>query len=248
MADRVLLKIVYLLMRCLLNMAVLALRGHQAKDAELLVLRHENAVLRRRAGRVRYEPADRAWLAALARLIPRSRWTVVFPVTPRRCWPGMQTDREKVRHEHAAQARPPANIPEHWPPCRSPGEGESAVGLPGRRVTGDRAAAIVLHGALAPGWRLGAPGLGRNDCSRRLVVALYYRAEVRLTVADVGKRIVLRWRRPASGGRDEVADVLGMLEAADGASFTVRKASGELVVIPIERALAGKVVPPAPRR
>lgn len=75
-----------------------------------------------------------------------------------------------------------------------------------------------------------------------------YRAEVRLTVADVGKRIVLRWRRPASGGRDEVADVLGMLEAADGASFTVRKASGELVVIPIERALAGKVVPPAPRR
>jgi N-acetylglutamate synthase len=77
---------------------------------------------------------------------------------------------------------------------------------------------------------------------------MYYRAEVRLTVADVGKRIVLRWRRPASGGRDEVADVLGMLEAADGASFTVRKASGELVVIPIERALAGKVVPPAPRR
>ena len=119
---------------------------------------------------------------------------------------------------------------------------------PGRRVTGDRAAAIVLHGALTLGRCLAAPALGRNDCTRRLVVAMYYRAEVRLTVADVGKRIVLRWRRPASGGRDEVADVLGMLEAADDASFTVRKASGELVVIPIERALAGKVVPPAPRR
>ena len=45
-------------------------------------LRHENAVLRRHVARVRYEPADRAWLSALARLIPRRRWSEVFPVTP----------------------------------------------------------------------------------------------------------------------------------------------------------------------
>src|SRR6266536_2306020 len=77
-----LLKIVYLLMRSVLGLAVLVLRGDRAKDAELLVLRHENAVLRRHASRVRYEPADRAWLAALARLIPRSRWAGVFLVTP----------------------------------------------------------------------------------------------------------------------------------------------------------------------
>ena len=77
-----LLKIVYLLMRSVLGLAVLVLRGDGAKDAELLVLRHENAVLRRHASRVRYEPADRAWLAALARLIPRSRWAGVFLVTP----------------------------------------------------------------------------------------------------------------------------------------------------------------------
>jgi putative transposase len=75
-------KIVYLLMRCLLSLAVLAFRGNQARDAELLVLRHENAVLRRNAGRVRYGPADRAWIAALARLIPRRRWGEIFPVTP----------------------------------------------------------------------------------------------------------------------------------------------------------------------
>jgi hypothetical protein len=66
----VLLKIVCLLMRWLLSLAVLAARGDRAKNAELLVLRHENAVLRRNAGQVRYEPADRAWLAVLSRFIP----------------------------------------------------------------------------------------------------------------------------------------------------------------------------------
>jgi len=82
LAGGVLLKIAYVLMRCLLSLAVLAFRGNQARDAELLVLRHENAVLRRDAGWVRYEPADRAWIAALARLIPRRRWGEIFLVTP----------------------------------------------------------------------------------------------------------------------------------------------------------------------
>jgi putative transposase len=56
LAGRVLLKIVHLLVRRTLGLAVLFGRD-MAKDAELLVLRHENAVLRRYAGRVRYEPA-----------------------------------------------------------------------------------------------------------------------------------------------------------------------------------------------
>ena len=77
-----LLKIRYLLVRQVLGLAILMFRGDAAKEAELLVLRHENAVLRRYAGRVRYEPADRVWFAALARLLPRRRWTGIFPVTP----------------------------------------------------------------------------------------------------------------------------------------------------------------------
>jgi transposase len=52
------------------------------KSVYLLVLRHQNAVLRRNAAQVRYEPTDRVWFTALARLIPRRRWADVFPVTP----------------------------------------------------------------------------------------------------------------------------------------------------------------------
>ena len=77
-----LLKIVYQLACWVLGLAVLVFRSDRAKDAELLVLRHENAVLRRNAGRVRYEPGDRVWFAALARLLPRRRWPGIFPVTP----------------------------------------------------------------------------------------------------------------------------------------------------------------------
>src|SRR6266704_239974 len=68
----------YLLARCLMVMA----HREVSKEAELLVLRHENAVLRRQVGRVYYQSADRLWLAALSRLIPRRRWGEVFAVTP----------------------------------------------------------------------------------------------------------------------------------------------------------------------
>jgi putative transposase len=81
LAGRVL-KIVCLLTFRMFGVAVLVFRGDRVEAAELLMLRHENAVLRRHIGRVRYKPAARAWFAALARLIPRGRWTEIFPVTP----------------------------------------------------------------------------------------------------------------------------------------------------------------------
>ena len=71
-----------------------------------------------------------------------------------------------------------------------------------------------------------------------------YRYVVRIGPQDVGQRVVVRWRRPAPGGGDEVADVVGPLEAADEDGFAVRDRRGELVRIPRERALAAKVVPP----
>jgi transposase InsO family protein len=79
----VLLSLVDQLVRCLFGLLAVLVRSDLPKDAELLVLRHENQVLRRQfGGRLRWDPADRLWLAALSRLVSRRRWAEVFPVTP----------------------------------------------------------------------------------------------------------------------------------------------------------------------
>jgi putative transposase len=78
----VIFSVLYLLVRCLLGSLIVLARRQVSKDAELLVLRHENTVLRRQISRVGYQPGDRLWLTALSRLIPRRRWEEVFTVTP----------------------------------------------------------------------------------------------------------------------------------------------------------------------
>jgi len=77
-----LLSMLYQLVRCLFDLIAVLVRRDLGKDAELLVLRQVNAVLRRQISRVRDPPADRVWLAALSRLLPRRRWAEVFAVTP----------------------------------------------------------------------------------------------------------------------------------------------------------------------
>jgi putative transposase len=61
----VIISVLYLLVRCLLGCLTALTRHRVSKDAEILVLRHENAVLRRQIGRVRYEPADRRLVQSL---------------------------------------------------------------------------------------------------------------------------------------------------------------------------------------
>jgi putative transposase len=72
------LRLVYLMLSQLMQWAVLVARDSAAKDVELLVLRHEVAVLRRQVARPRVDRADRAVLAGLARLLPRRLWGGLF--------------------------------------------------------------------------------------------------------------------------------------------------------------------------
>ena len=71
-------KLAYLTLCRSIQLLALAARGDAAKDLEIVVLRHQLAVLRRQTPRPRLEPADRALLAAVSRVLPRARWSCFF--------------------------------------------------------------------------------------------------------------------------------------------------------------------------
>jgi putative transposase len=100
-------KLTYLSLCRTIQLLALLARGDAAKDLEILVLRHQLAVLRRQVVRPRFEPADRALLAALSRVLPRARW-FCFLVRPetllrwhRRLVAGAWT------YQHRGRGRPP---------------------------------------------------------------------------------------------------------------------------------------------
>ena len=66
------LRLLYLIFRQVLGLVLLLCRTSSTKDVELLVLRHEVAVLRRAHPRPRLDWADRAVFAALVRRLPRA--------------------------------------------------------------------------------------------------------------------------------------------------------------------------------
>jgi putative transposase len=74
-------RLAYLTLCRSIQVLALLARGDAAKDLEILVLRHQLIVLRRHVPRPRLEPADRALLAAVSRVLPRDFWSC-FLVTP----------------------------------------------------------------------------------------------------------------------------------------------------------------------
>jgi len=74
-------RLVYLTLCRSMQLLTLLGRRDAAKELEILVLRHQLAVMHRQTPHPRLEPADRALLAAISRVLPRARWSC-FIVTP----------------------------------------------------------------------------------------------------------------------------------------------------------------------
>jgi putative transposase len=74
-------RLAYLTLCRSMQLLALLARRDAAKELEILVLRHQLAVLHRQTPHPRLEPADRALLAAISRVLPRARWSC-FIVTP----------------------------------------------------------------------------------------------------------------------------------------------------------------------
>jgi putative transposase len=100
---------VYLGLCRLFQLVVLLCRSERSKELEILLLRHELAIVRRQPRRVPVRPVDRALLAALARGLPRSAWAglSVRPATVLR-W-HRQLVRRRWTYPHRRPGRPPLN-------------------------------------------------------------------------------------------------------------------------------------------
>ena len=76
-----LLSVVYVALQRILQLVSFRFRSADSKELEIVVLRHEVAILRRQVHRPTFRQADRWFLAAASRLLPRARWSA-FLVTP----------------------------------------------------------------------------------------------------------------------------------------------------------------------
>ena len=104
--SRLLWSLAYLVVRRLFELIVLCCRSQESKELEILVLRHELSILRRRP---QLREADRVFLAALSRVLPRRAWSA-FSVSPRTLlrWHQRLVAR-RWTYPHRRPGRPPVN-------------------------------------------------------------------------------------------------------------------------------------------
>jgi transposase InsO family protein len=152
------LSLVYLLFRRALAVAALRLRSREFKELEIVVLRHELAVLRRQIARPRLDETDRVFLAAASRLLSRTSRQSFF-IRPdtllgwhrqlvRRRWTyaGRRPGRPAIAEEVGAQVRRLAHDNPRWGYQRIVGE-LAGVGV---RISATSVAKILRQAGMAP--------------------------------------------------------------------------------------------------
>jgi putative transposase len=100
--------ILWLIVRLLTRLLVLPDADDATKDLEILVLRHQLRVLRRKTGRPRFTAGDRVLLAAASRVLPRQRWASLL-VTPQTLlrWHRTLVRRKWTYRKTRSPGRPP---------------------------------------------------------------------------------------------------------------------------------------------
>ena len=146
---------VYLGLRSVLAFIAWPVRSDASKELEILVLRHELQILRRKVAGPRFRPADRALLAAMSRMLPRSIW-LVFCIRPETLlgWHRRLVKR-KWTYAHSRPGRPSVDA-----------EVEALILRLAREILrwGYRR---IMRGAMAPG----APKTALTIAARVLVVS-----------------------------------------------------------------------------
>jgi transposase InsO family protein len=156
---------IYLALRRVIELLLLCIGSDDAKEIEILVLRHELEVLRRSKPEPHLQPKDRALLAALSRLLPRRRWSI-FVVRPETllCWHRKMVRRQWTYPNHSP-GRPPlssetramivrlARENPRWGYARIKGE----LARLGHRVAESSIARVLRGEGIHPAPRRGSP-------------------------------------------------------------------------------------------
>ncbi|MGH3669545.1 MAG: integrase core domain-containing protein [Pseudonocardiaceae bacterium] len=155
----------YSSLRCIFQFLVLVLRGDRSTQIEVLVLRHQVAVLRRQVRSTDLQHADRVLLAALSRVLPRSSWGafLVTPATLLRWHRNVIARRWSYLHRSPGRPAIPANLRQavlrlarenpRWGYQRIAGE---LLGL-GHRLSPSTVRTILVHTGLPPAPRRTGP-------------------------------------------------------------------------------------------